>query len=105
MFEAKTREYFQQMVPSGPWLPKGTLWSKVGKTYLEVQGWQYVPSGPYIGGGVRHGIDYCQSLSGCASIGGYASFPGGGGGGAQANGGGCCYGSHGAGGLVIITYR
>jgi hypothetical protein len=69
------------------------------------QGWQYVPSGPYIGGGVRHGIDYCQSLSGCASIGGYASFPGGGGGGAQANGGGCCYGSHGAGGLVIITYR
>jgi hypothetical protein len=44
-------------------------------------------------------------LSGCQSIGGFATFPGGGGGGAQANGQGCCWGNHGAGGLVIISYR
>lgn len=69
------------------------------------QSWQYVPSGPYIGGGHRHSHDYCQSLSGCQSIGGFASWPGGGGGGAQSNGGGCCWGNHGAGGLVVISYR
>jgi hypothetical protein len=69
------------------------------------QSWQYVPSGPYIGAGARHSMDYCQSLSGCQAIGGFASFPGGGGGGAHSNGGGCCWGSHGAGGLVVISYR
>lgn len=69
------------------------------------QSWQYVPSGPYIGGGTRHSVDYCQGQSGCQAIGGFASFPGGGGGGAISNGGGCCWGSHGAGGLVVISYR
>ncbi len=69
------------------------------------QSWQYVPSGPYIGPGVRHSFDYCQAGAGCYMIGGHASFPGGGGGGAQVYGGGCCWGSHGAGGLVIISYR
>ena len=69
------------------------------------QTWQYVPSGPYSGPGVRHSFDFCQALSGCQAIGGFATFPGGGGGGAQANGQGCCWGSFGAGGLVIISYR
>lgn len=69
------------------------------------QHWQYVPNGPYIGAGVRTGWDYCIAGSGCQSIGGFASFPGGGGGGAQSHGGGCCWGNHGAGGLVIISYR
>jgi hypothetical protein len=69
------------------------------------QSWQYVPSGPYIGTGVRHSHDYCQSMSGCLAIGGFASFPGGGGGGAHSNGGGCCWGGFGAGGLVVISYR
>lgn len=69
------------------------------------QSWQYVPSGPYIGGGVRHSNDYCQNGGGCYILGGAASFPGGGGGGAQTNGGGCCWGAWGAGGLVTISYR
>lgn len=69
------------------------------------QSWQYVPSGPYIGTGVRHGRDYCTSGTGCDMLGGHASFPGGGGGGASSYGGGCCWGSHGAGGLVVISYR
>lgn len=69
------------------------------------QGWQYVPSGPYIGAGVRHGKDFCIRVSGCDSLGGFASFPGGGGGGATSGGGGCCWGGFGAGGLVIVSYR
>lgn len=69
------------------------------------QGWQYVPSGPYIGAGVRHGKDFCIRVSGCDSLGGFASFPGGGGGGAISGGGGCCWGGFGAGGLVIVSYR
>lgn len=69
------------------------------------QSWQYVPSGPYIGTGVRHSRDYCTYGTGCEVLQGHASFPGGGGGGALMYGGGCCWGNHGAGGLVIISYR
>jgi hypothetical protein len=65
---------------------------------------QYVPEGPILGGGAKHGRDVCIILSGCNHIGGVATFPGGGGGGATTSGG-CCWGGHGAGGLVIITYR
>lgn len=68
------------------------------------QSYQYVPQGPYSGGGVRQSRDYCQSLSGCQSIGSFAVWPASGGGGAVSNGGGCCWGNHGAGGLVIITF-
>ena len=69
------------------------------------QSWQYVPSGPYIGTGVRHSRDYCTTGSGCYMMEGFASFPGGGGGGAVSYGGGCCWGGAGAGGLVIVSYR
>ena len=67
--------------------------------------YQFVPEGPILGGGIKISRDYCQSLSGCTSIGGVATFPGGGGAGAVSNGGGCCWGGFGAGGLVIITWR
>ena len=69
------------------------------------QAWQYVPNGPYFGSGVRHSVTYCSGQSGCQALGGFASFPGGGGGGAISNGGACCWGSFGAGGLVIVSYR
>lgn len=66
---------------------------------------QYVPEGPILGGGVRLGKDNCITVSGCDTLGGFASFPGGGGGGAVTGGGGCCWGSFGAGGLVVVYYR
>lgn len=69
------------------------------------QTWQYVPAGPNIGPGVRHSWDYCNSSSGCQALGGFATFPGGGGGGAITNGGPTCWGTFGAGGLVVVTYR
>lgn len=69
------------------------------------QSFQFVPQGPYIGGGTKMSWDYCQTGNGCYHVGSHATFPGGGGGGAVSYGGGCCWGSHGAGGLVIITYR
>lgn len=69
--------------------------------------YQYVPQGPNFGGGLRPGRDFCSSAgtSGCGLINGFASFPGGGGGGANTTGGGYCWGGHGAGGLVIVTFR
>lgn len=68
------------------------------------QSYQYVPQGPYAGGGARSSFDYCQVFQGSCQIGGFASFPGGGGGGAVTGSGASCWGSPGAGGLVIVTY-
>lgn len=67
--------------------------------------WQWVPQGPYIGGGQRHSFDYCCGGSGSGVTNGRAVFPGGGGGGAQVGGQNYCFGDFGAGGLIIITYR
>lgn len=66
--------------------------------------WQYVPQGPYIGGGARMSFDYCVSNGGPTHIGNEAPFPGGGGGGAVVGSGNFCFGGHGAGGLVKITF-
>jgi hypothetical protein len=68
--------------------------------------YQFVPQGPNFGGGIRPGRDFCTSIaSGCYALNGFASFPSGGGGGAMTSGGGYCWGGHGAGGLVIVTFR
>lgn len=71
------------------------------------QSHQYVPSGPYIGGGTRSSFDYCLPCYGCGAIGagtGAAIWPGGGGGGAVTHGGSSCWGGWGAGGLVVVTF-
>lgn len=65
--------------------------------------WQYAPQAPVIGGGVKVGMDHCVSWMGCCAIGG-SSFPAGGGGSGLSHGG-CCWGSWGAGGLVVVTYK
>lgn len=68
------------------------------------QGHQFVPSGPYSGGGARSSRDYCIALSGENSIGCSAIWPGGGGGGAVVGSGNFCWGGFGAGGLVVVTF-
>lgn len=65
---------------------------------------QFVPQGPYIGGGARVSRNYCCIGSGSVQIGGDASFPGGAGGSATTSTG-TCWGSPGAGGLVKIRFK
>lgn len=68
--------------------------------------WHYTPSGPILGGGAKTSFDWCSSTgSGCVLVQGQAFFPGGGGTGALATGGACCWGSFGAGGLVVVSYK
>lgn len=64
-------------------------------------------SGPTkYGQNLRLGLDHCVTsltISGCYPF-GQSKWPGGPGNSATACGGGCCWGSHGAGGLVLINY-
>jgi len=80
------------------------LVSGAGASTCGYMSWDYGSEPTYIGAGVRMSLDQCGNTYGDAR-GGCASFPGGGGSGASANGGNCYQGGHGAGGLVIITYK
>lgn len=64
----------------------------------------YATEPTYIGGGLRVSQDHCRIACG-TFMNGCASFPGGGGGTANTHDGSCQTGSHGQGGLVIITYK
>ena len=62
--------------------------------------WGLTPDPTYVGGGAKISPDACRPCIGVCG-----GFPGGAGGNGNGQGGSCCWGSWGAPGLVVITYK
>jgi len=73
--------------------------------YCWARMWSRVAGSPVFNNNSRHSPDYCctqLTRQGCDII--HPSWPGGAGANARACSGGCCWGSHGTGGLVLVSF-